>query len=108
MYKENKICMVIPCYNEENHIKKVICTIPFFVDLILVIDDGSIDNTYEEVNSIKDNRVFLIKHERNIGVGAAIITGHKKSLELNCDISVVMGGDGQMDPYYLSILIDFL
>lgn len=106
MYKNSKICVVVLAYNEEKHILKVIKTVPDFVDHIIIVDDASIDGTYELASSSRDERVIVIKHEINQGVGGAIITGHKKALELGTDISVVMAGDGQMDPQYLPDLLD--
>ena len=45
MYKEKKIAVVIPCYNEETQIQRVIATMPEYVDRIVVVDDFSNDNT---------------------------------------------------------------
>lgn len=72
----------------------------------MVVDDASIDNTYNVALNSRDSRVCVIKHEINQGVGNAIISGHKKALELGVNISVVMAGDGQMDPKYLPDLLD--
>ncbi len=106
MYKNYKICVVVPAYNEEKHLPQVIKTMPEFVDLIVVIDDASTDNTFEIASNTIDDRRFVIKNKVNQGVGGAIISGHKKALELGADISVVMAGDGQMDPKYLPDLLD--
>ena len=106
MYKDNKICAVVPAFNEEKHILKVIYSMPQFIDQIIVIDDASTDNTKNLVANSNDRRVILIVHESNQGVGGSIITGHKKGIELGCDISVVLGGDGQMDPKYITRLLD--
>lgn len=106
MYKGKKICVVVPAYNEGELVLKVIDTAPELVDHIIVIDDASKDNTYEIAKSSKDKRVIVIRHEKNQGVGGAIMTGHKKMLELGDDISVVMAGDAQMDPKYLPALLD--
>ena len=106
MYRKNKIAVVVPAYNEERFICKVLDTIPAYVDRIIVVDDKSTDNTYKVAESHADNRTLLIKHHQNKGVGGAIITGHKKAIELDADISVVIAGDGQMDPQYLSKLLD--
>lgn len=106
VYKDNKICTVVPAFNEEEHILKVIHSIPSFIDQIIVIDDKSSDNTYKLAANGNDPRIISIKHEINQGVGGAIITGHKKAIELGHDISVVMAGDAQMDPKYLPKLLD--
>jgi glycosyltransferase involved in cell wall biosynthesis len=109
LYKEKTITVVVPAYNEEQLISQTITTIPNFVDKIIVIDDNSKDNTVKIVDSLQkkfSNKLILIKHEKNKGVGAAIKTGYKKSLELNTDITAVMAGDAQMDPNELHRLID--
>lgn len=106
MYKNNKICVVVPAYNEEKFLLHVIKTMPEFIDHIVVLDDASTDKTFEIASTSGDARVFVIKHEVNHGVGGAIISGHKKALEYGADISVVMAGDGQMDPQYLPDLLD--
>jgi len=106
MYREKTIAVVVPAYNEEKFIGRVISTMPTYVDKIIVVDDASTDATYKVAKSHADDRTILIKHEVNQGVGGAIISGHKKALEYGADISVVMAGDGQMDPQYLPDLLD--
>lgn len=109
MYKESKIAVVVPGYNEENLISKTVTTIPDFIDKIIVVDDKSTDNTVTIVESLQkkfSERLILIKHERNKGVGGAIKTGYKKALDLDMDITAVMAGDNQMDPEQLPNLLD--
>ncbi len=96
---------MIPAYNEERRIGRVLESVPKFVDYVVVVDDGSLDETLKEAKEIGDERVVLLRHHENQGVGAAIVTGHKKAMELGADISVVMAGDGQMDPKYLPDLL---
>ena len=76
-----------------------------FIDNIVVVDDGSPDRTFERAKETGDPRLVLLKHNINGGVGAAIISGHRKAIELGADLSVVMAGDGQMDPNYLTLLL---
>ena len=106
MYKNNRITVVIPAYNEEAFIGDVIKTVPDFVDHIIVVDDCSRDNTFESAGKCKDSRLIAIKTSNNQGVGGATVTGYKKALELNSDIVVKMDGDGQMLPEYMSQLLD--
>lgn len=106
MYKGAVIAAVVPAYNEAKMIGKVITTMPDYVDHIVIVDDCSPDNTSEVVNSYHDDRVTLIRHEQNTGVGGAIITAHKTAMDLGADINVVMAGDAQMDPEYLPHLLD--
>ncbi len=100
MYQEKSIAVVVPAYNEERLIGKTVQEIPGFVDKIIVINDASTDNTAQTVSekAKDDRRICLLGHEANQGVGGAIATGYKKALELEMDVTVVMAGDGQMDP----------
>jgi len=109
LYKEKTICVVVPAYNEEKLIGKVIETMPEFVDKIVVVDDKSKDNTAKVVSSyIKKlgDKLLLIRHKKNQGVGGAIVTGYKWARDNKMDISVVMAGDGQMNPVDLPHLLD--
>ncbi|MCH7541993.1 glycosyltransferase family 2 protein, partial [Patescibacteria group bacterium] len=108
MIRKNKIAVVVPAYNEEKLIQKVLITMPKFVDSIIVVNDASKDKTRKIVEEYKKNnkRVKLINHEKNKGVGATVVSGYKRSLEEKFDITAVMGGDYQMDPSELmSVLI---
>lgn len=98
--------MVVPAYREQHHIAGVISTMPAIVDHIVVIDDCSPDGTHDAAVNAADARTEVIRHEVNQGVGGAILTGHRRALELGADISVVMAGDGQMDVEYLPRLLD--
>lgn len=108
MYRNMKIAIVIPAYNEEMLIEETLANIPNFVDKIYVIDDSSTDKTFELLNSrAKTNpKLVVIRHESNKGVGAAIITGYKNALKDNMEIAAVMAGDNQMDPAYLPDFLD--
>ena len=108
MYQNNIISVVVPAYNEETLIEQTLKSIPEYVDKIYAVDDGSHDNTFKIIKntSIKDNRITPLKHENNKGVGAAIITGYKKSVDDNVDVAVVMAGDYQMDQTHIPKLIE--
>ena len=105
MYKEHKIGVVILAYNEGNHIKDTIETLPEFVDKIYVIDDGSADKTAEIVKTLTDKRIYLLQHEVNKGPGAALVTGYKTALKEEMDVIVKMDVDNQMDPEQLPNLL---
>lgn len=105
MYKDQRVAIVVPAYNEERLIGKVISTTPSFVDDIVVIDDGSRDDTSRQAEQAGDARLRLIVHERNTGVGGAVVTGHKEALALGADIVCIMSGDAQCDPAYLESLV---
>lgn len=110
-YKKNnkKVCVIIPAYNEQNNIKiciEAICQV--FVDLdcqleIIVVDDGSQDNTVQEVNSIIDiYPLKLIKLSRNFGKEHAMIAGLDNS---DADAVIIMDADLQHPVEMLPIFI---
>jgi glycosyltransferase involved in cell wall biosynthesis len=106
MYKGAVIAAVVPAYREERMIGRVIETMPEFVDHIVVVDDCSPDGTSEAALAVGDPRLDLVRHAVNTGVGGAIITAHRRAIELGADVNVVMAGDAQMDPDYLPALLD--
>jgi len=108
MYLHKTIAVVVPAYNEETLIEQTLTSIPDFVDKVIVVNDAGNDNTGQVVKKIarKDKRVILIEHEVNQGVGGSIVTGYKKAVELEIDVTAVMAGDGQMDPNDLTNILD--
>lgn len=94
-----RVAAVIPALNEERLIERTISKVPKIVDAIYVVDDGSTDTTAQKVTGMSksDPRIYLIQHEENKGVGAAIISGYARSFEEGNDVAVVVGGDAQMD-----------
>jgi len=106
MYKGLKVAAVVPAYNEAKLIVKTIETMPDYVDFIVVVNDCSTDETSERARTSGDPRVRVIDHEKNTGVGGAILDGHVRAIELGADVNVVMAGDAQMDPAFLPDLLD--
>jgi len=108
LYKDNKIAVVVPAFNEELLIRPTLETIPDYIDVVYAIDDGSTDNTLKVMKEIAsvDSRIQIIEHLSNGGVGAAIVSGYKQCIEDEVDISVVMAGDNQMDPAHILGLLN--
>ena len=109
MYKNHKIGIVVPAYNEEKQILKVINTMPDLVDVIVITNDKSTDKTSEVVRSHSlwgTSKLILLEHEVNQGVGGAIATGYKWCRDNGIDIAVVMAGDAQMHPADLPAILD--
>ncbi len=92
------VAVVVPAYDEEQLLPEVLAGIPAFVDRVYVVDDASRDATAERARNASDARVQLIEHERNRGVGAAIVTGYKQAVADRVDVTCVMAADNQMDP----------
>src|ERR671932_1180763 len=105
MLEEKSVGVVVPAHNEEHLLPETVAGIPAFVDTIIVVDDASTDRTLEVARSLPDGRVEVIAHERNEGVGGAIITGYKRALELRLDVTCVMAADNQMDPADLETMV---
>lgn len=103
MYKQNKIGLVIPAFNEEENIEGVLKRIPDYVDELVVVNDGSADRTAEIARS---NGATVISHKKNRGVGATFNTGVKYMLTTDIDIMVNMDADGQFNPEDISKLLD--
>ena len=104
-----KIAVVVPAYNEEKLIGRVIRTMPLYVDSIYVIDDASKDSTAKEVRSLiksrRGKKVKLLQLKNNSGVGKAIVSGYRAALDDGMDVIAVMAGDAQMDPSELRIIL---
>jgi glycosyltransferase involved in cell wall biosynthesis len=104
VYEGRTVAVVVPAYNEEALVGSTVAGVPEFVDRIIVVDDGSKDATAERAQS-GDPRVELLRHDRNQGVGAAIVTGYKRAAAEDIDVTCVMAADGQMDPDDLETLV---
>ena len=104
MYEGRTVAVVVPAYNEEALVGSTVSGIPAFVDSIIVVDDCSKDETAVRAQNA-DKRVEVIAHERNQGVGAAIVTGYRRAISIGVDVTCVMAADGQMDPDDLETLV---
>jgi len=93
MSKKLKIFAVVPAYNEELRISKVIKDLKKYNYNIVVVDDSSIDNTVKVVKKFKN--VLLVEQKVNLGQGAALRVGIKRALKANADIIITFDADGQ-------------
>lgn len=87
--------VVIPAYNEATTIGGVVRAVNEVCDLVVVVDDGSTDNT---AGIAKDSGAVVLVHEINRGQGAAIETGFAYARALSAEIVVTFDADGQFDP----------
>ena len=85
MYKDQRIAVVVPAYNEGRHIGEVLREMPEYVDTIVAVDDCSSDNTLSTINESPDPRVVAMQTERNQGVGGATMTGMREAIALGAD-----------------------
>ena len=103
-----KPAILIPAYNEGKYIKDVILECRRYSNDIIVVDDGSTDNTREILKSIKDlsgTEVIIIAHEVNQGKGEALKTGFQYAVQNEYCGVVTIDADGQ---HKVSEIADFL
>jgi len=97
------VVAAVPAFNVEKTIAKLVLEAQKFVDVVLVCDDGSTDLTGEIAERMGAE---VIRHDRNLGYGAAIKSLFCMARELNADVLVTFDGDGQHDPSEIPKLID--
>ena len=105
MLEGKRVAVVVPAFDEERLIGTTLAGIPDFVDRVFVVDDASTDGTADKARAAGDARVEVIAHERNEGVGAAILTGYRRALEEGIDVTAVMAGDNQMEAADLEAIV---
>lgn len=97
MIKNKKIVVVLPAYNAEKTLEQTYSEIPFdIVDDVVLVDDASKDNTFEEASRLGIHHV--IRHEKNMGYGGNQKSCYRKALELNGDIVIMLHPDYQYTP----------
>jgi len=93
--RKNKIFVVIPAYNEALRIGEVIRGVKKFCKNIIVVDDGSKDETDKVA---RKNKVIVLRHRLNLGKGAAMKTGVEAAFELGGEGVILIDADGQHQP----------
>jgi len=96
-----KVSLIIPCYNEEQGIKKVLKSIPQGIHEIIVVDNNSTDKTSQFAREERAEVVF----ERRKGYGRALRTGFEKATG---DIIVTLDGDTQYPAHMILVVVDHL
>jgi len=96
------VIAVIPAYNEEEVIDKVISKTQSFVDLVIVCDDGSTDNTSK---IIRNNNVVFLRNSKKMGKGYSLKCLFKEAEKYNPQMIITLDGDGQHDPNDIPKLI---
>ncbi|MEA3313609.1 MAG: glycosyltransferase family 2 protein [Caldisericota bacterium] len=94
---------VIPAYNEEKNIRSVVQKTLNHADFVVVVDDGSMDNTSEEA---RQGGAFVIRNKVNKGKAGAMNVGFKYVLKKGADFIVVLDADGQHDPDEIPLFVN--
>jgi glycosyltransferase involved in cell wall biosynthesis len=93
------ILTALPVYNEQEHVQSVLQEVMRHTQDVLVINDGSTDETATRLSSVGD--LMVETHESNRGYGAALSTAFQFALKHNYDILVTMDCDGQHQPQFI-------
>jgi len=102
-----KIAVVIPSFKVSKHILSVIKSIGPEVSRIYVVDDCCPEFTGRHVIDLcHDERVSVIWHPVNLGVGGAVLTGYQAAIDDRCEVIVKVDGDGQMDPNLINLFVE--
>lgn len=107
MYKGHRVIALIPTYNNEGLVGRFLRKIPHdHVDEIVVVNDGSKDNTLAEVQSVPNITIINFPHNKGLGIGFKTMFAY--ALKHNYDIAVIMGGDDQDDPTQIKQMLEKL
>ena len=110
MLNGKRVAVVVPACDGEELLPVTLAGVPGFVDRIYVVDDASRDASAARARdaAAADPQIIVVEHERNHGVGAAIVTGYKRAVEERIDVTCVMAADNQMDPVDLQGLVELV
>jgi glycosyltransferase involved in cell wall biosynthesis len=111
MFRDLKVTVVVPCYNEEKMVGMTVATMPDIVDTIITVNDGSTDDTLNVLHRLatEDPRVIVLDNDRNHGIGYSLVNGFKLALATtDSDIIGVLAGDAQCDPTYIAPMLEEL
>lgn len=93
----------LPVYNEAKHVDLVLNEVVRYAGDVLVVDDGSSDATPELLSQRRD--IFIVRHEQNLGYGAALKTAFQYAIRFNYDVLVTIDCDGQHEPQRICELV---
>lgn len=102
MYRGKRVAVIIPCFNEGEKLRRFLHDVPKYVDEILVVDDGSTDDTVSQAGRFAK----VIPHNVRKGVGAAIRTALTYAKKNSFDVVVIMAGNSKDDPAEISKLLN--
>ncbi|MNX23790.1 Undecaprenyl-phosphate mannosyltransferase [compost metagenome] len=93
LLSSTNFCVIVPTYNNQKTLKKVLDSILDFTTNIIIVNDGSTDSTSEILKSY--SQLTQIRHPQNLGKGRALRNGFRKALELDFEYAITIDSDGQ-------------
>ncbi len=90
-----RVCAIVPAYNEGARVGRIVERVRGFVSAVVVVDDGSTDDTAERASAAG---AHVVRHEHNRGKGVALQSGCAVAFRVGCDAVITLDGDGQHDP----------
>jgi glycosyltransferase involved in cell wall biosynthesis len=108
MFQNKKVVVVMPAYNAENTLLKTYEEVMAqgIVDVVILVDDASLDNTAKVAASLPRTKVFV--HERNLGYGGNQKTCYRLALEENADIVIMVHPDYQYTPKLIPAMVSLI
>src|SRR5437867_1149428 len=108
MYRDKKVIVVMPAYNAAETLKQTYEGVMAqdYVDLIILVDDGSKDETVKIAKMLENVKVFI--HEKNMGYGANQKTCYKLALEEDGDIVIMVHPDYQYTPKLIPAMVSMI
>src|SRR2546428_183807 len=111
MFEGRWVAVVVPAYNEEKLVGRVLETMPALVDRIVIVDDASTDRTWEILSAARERlgcRLQIIRHDRNAGVGGAIVTGYEAVMQGNHPTRGLVDNNGEVSGMSLTLVVPSL
>lgn len=105
--QHQKIAVIIPCFRVREFVVEAVKKALEVADYVIAVDDACPEGSGTHLeSSIIDPRLRVLRHEKNRGVGGAVVTGLRAALATDAEIFVKMDGDGQMDHRWIPRLIE--
>jgi glycosyltransferase involved in cell wall biosynthesis len=107
LFENHSIAVVIPCFKVEKQIQNVVSEIPDYITSIILVNDASPDKTGEMLNQLakENSKITVIHHDKNQGVGGAMVSGFQEAIKQNHEVVIKIDGDGQMDTSHCERLL---
>lgn len=107
LIQELRICVLIPTYNNDKTLKRVLDGVLQYTNQVIAINDGSTDTTSTILDAYAD-KIEQLNLPLNKGKGCALAVGFKKALELGYDYAITIDSDGQHYPSDIPVFVEAL